>query len=197
MEVTSMHLGQRVSCNCNVTDSLLISAPLASDALLLLLLRCCPQLLPASSLPFPPCSMPSDRLLRLPPFRLIASQRTGASYALAMCTVASRDGSGCRFFVLLASSPPVLPIFSVPPSISFADLFCRGDLDTQKHSVSHCLGDALKTMVELTFIWPSGLLCLAHYVRYSNHHNSLLVLVIFVTGKLIFRAFFWFPCNHT
>ena len=56
MEVTSMHLGQRVSCNCNVTDSLLISAPLASDALLL---RCCPQLLPASSLPFPPYSMPS------------------------------------------------------------------------------------------------------------------------------------------
>ena len=102
-----------------------------------------------------------------------------------------------QFFVLLASSPPVLPIFSVPPSISFADLFCRGDLDTQKHSVSHCLGDALKTMVELTFIWLSGLLCLAHYVRYSNHHNSLLVLVIFVTGKLIFRAFFWFPCNHT
>ena len=102
---------------------------------------CCPQLLPASSLPFPPCSMPSDRLLRLPPFRLTASQRTGASYALAMCTVASRDGSGCRFFVLLASSPPVLPIFSVPPSISFADLFCRGDLDTQKRSVSHCLGD--------------------------------------------------------
>ena len=50
MEVTSMHLGQQVSCNCNVTDSLLISAPLASDALLL---RCCPQLLPASSLPFP------------------------------------------------------------------------------------------------------------------------------------------------
>ena len=138
MEVTSMHLGQRVSCNCNVTDSLLISAPLASDALLL---RCCPQLLPASSLPFPPCSMPSDRPLRLPPFRLTASQRTGASYALAMCTVASRDGSGCRFFVLLASSPPVLPIFSVPPSISFADLFCRGDLDTQKRSVSHCLSD--------------------------------------------------------
>ena len=171
-----------------------LSAPLASDALLL---RCCPQLLPASSLPFPPCSMPSDRPLRLPPFRLIASQRTGASYALAMCAVASMDGSGCRFSVLLASSPPLLPIFSVPPSISFADLFCRGDLDTQKHSVSHCLGDALKTMVELTFIWLSGLLCLAHYVRYSNHHNSLLVLVIFVTGKLIFRAFFWFPCNHT
>jgi len=115
-----------------------LSAPLASDALLL---RCCPQLLPASSLPFPPCSMPSDRPLRLPPFRLTASQRTGASYALAMCAVASMDGSGCRFFVLLASSPPVLPIFSVPPSISFADLFCRGDLDTQKRSVSHCLGD--------------------------------------------------------
>jgi len=166
-----------------------LSAPLASDALLL---RCCPQLLPASSLPFPPCSMPSDRPLWLPPFRLTALQWTGASYALAMCTVASRDGSGCRFFVLLASSPPVLPIFSVPPSISFADLFCRGDLDTQKRSVSHCLGDALKTMVELTFIWLSGLLCLSHYVRYSNHHNSLLVLVIFVTGKLFFRAFIGF-----
>jgi len=68
-----------------------LSAPLASDALLLLL--------PATS----PCLFPS----------------------LSSLLYALRDGSGCRFFVLLASSPPVLPIFSVHPSISFADLFCR------------------------------------------------------------------------
>jgi hypothetical protein len=95
----------------------------------------------------------------------------------------------------LSCWPAHLPFFlsfSVPPSISFADLFCRGDLDTQKRSVSHCIGDALKTMVELTFIWLSGLLCLTNYVRYSNHHNSVLVLVIFVTGKIFFRAFIGF-----
>jgi hypothetical protein len=68
------------------------------------------------------------------------------------------------------------------PSISFADMFYCGDRDSQNYSMSHCLGNTLKTMVELTSICLRELLHLVHHVCYSSHHNTL-VLVIFATVK--------------
>jgi hypothetical protein len=61
-------------------------------------------------------------------------------------------------------------------------MFYCGDRDIQNYSMSHCLGNALKTMVELTSICLRELLHLVHHVRYSSHHNTL-VLVIFATVK--------------
>jgi hypothetical protein len=116
-----------------------------------------------------------------------SSSRTASDAAppqppLSLCTSRSRCAA-CKcslpFLILFVPScwPAHLPFFLSFPSLHpslLLTFFCRGDQDTQKVriAVSHCLGDTLKTMVELTFTWLSGLLCSAHYVCCSNHHNT-------------------------
>ena len=72
-------------------------------------------------------------------------QLTVASAAPPTGTGDSGDGSSCRFLALLALYPPVLPLFSLPRSLSLT--FGHADGDAQISSVPYRLGDALITMI--------------------------------------------------
>ena len=72
-------------------------------------------------------------------------QLTAASAALATSARDSGDGSSCRFLALLALYPPVLPLFSLPRSLSLT--FGHADGVAQISSVPYRLGDALITMI--------------------------------------------------
>ncbi|RCV19749.1 hypothetical protein SETIT_4G000600v2 [Setaria italica] len=63
-------------------------------------------------------------------------QLTRASPAPATSARASEDGSRCRFLALLASSPHVLPLFSLPNSLLLVFWLWRPGPPESQHASS-------------------------------------------------------------